>query len=192
MIAKLTGTIERGLPCQLIVDVQGVGYAVAAPLDVWEKLDDKEPQTLMISTYVREDRLELFGFSDSSTKQLFEMLIAQSGIGPKTALELCGVPRELLLQAIEQQDPGILTNVKGIGKKTAEKLLVELRSVSEKHPAMFQTDGAAAVSASYDQDAVSALTTLGYDTSTIMQVLKDLPSDLATTEERVAAALRSM
>lgn len=193
MIASLRGTIHRHQPGELTVDVQGVGYRVLAPLETWEKLSDGIEGTLHISTYVREDRFDLFGFADRSGRTLFEACIVLPGIGPKSALELCNVPRALLLQAINEQDPRMLTGIKGIGKKTAEKLLVDLSSVLEKHPGLLGThETTAATKHQYDQDAVEALRTLGYDTSTIMNVLKNLPEDLTSTEERVSQALRSL
>ena len=193
MIARLRGSIERLSPGEAIVNTGGVGYAVSLPIDVWETVPENVEHTLWIYTYVREDRLDLYGFLDAPSRTLFVQLIGQSGVGPKTALELCAVPRGLLLQAIEQQDAVILTNVKGIGKKTAEKLLVELKSVCEKHPEIFQqSDGKVIETGTVDQDAISALSSLGYETSAILQVLKDLPADLGSTEERVTAALRAL
>ena len=116
-----------------------------------------------------------------------------AGVGPKLGLELCSVPRALLLQAISSQEPKILTSVKGVGKKTAEKLLVDLKSLVEKEPTILgASDKRLAASSQLDQDAVDALKTLGYDTGTIFNALKDLPDDLETTEQRVTAALRSL
>ncbi len=193
MIAHLRGSIHRLDPGEITVDVQGVGYRVTVPIDAWDLLKEGSIQMVWISTYIREDRLDLFGFPDRAGRTLFEELIKKQGIGPRLALELCAVPRSMLLTAIHTQDESILTSVKGIGKKTAEKLLIELRSLVEKHPDIFGENGPDLPRASqYDQDAVSALTSLGYDTPTILQVLKDLPADVATTEERVAAALRSL
>ena len=193
MIARLRGTIQRLSTGNAIVDVRGVGYMVSTPINTWENITDGDDCTLWISTYVREDRLELYGFVDQGSCTLFELLIAQSGIGPKMGLELCAVPRDLLLQAVDKNDPGLLSTVKGIGKKKAEKLLVELRTVVEKQPIIFGTNtGKTASSKQYDEDAISALTCLGYDTPTILQVLRELPKDLGTTEERVTEALRSL
>lgn len=192
MIASLRGKIERHLPGEVTVDVAGVGYSVHTPTAVWEALSVEGETILHISTYVREDRFELYGFSDRAGRALFEAFIGLSGIGPKLALELCNVPKAMLLQAIDEQDPRYLTSVKGVGRKTAEKLLVELRDMAEKHPAMFATTGKPTRGNQYDQDAVDALRTLGYDTSTIMKVLQNLPADLGTTEERVAHALRAL
>ena len=122
MIAHLRGTASKIAPGELMVDVQGVGYRVLVPLDVWEDLKDGADQSLWISTYVREDRLELFGFPDRLRRTLFEELIEKPGIGPRLGLELCAVPTQLLAQAITQQDPGMLTTIKGIGKKTIETM----------------------------------------------------------------------
>jgi Holliday junction DNA helicase RuvA len=138
--------------------------------------------------------LDLFGFLDVTGRTLFEQFINMSGIGPKTALELCAVPKSLLMQAIGSQEPKLLTSVKGIGKKTAEKLLLDLKSLVEKQPEIFGTSsseiGTGIINA--NQDVIEALKNLGYDTNSIMNTLKNLPEDLESTEERLAAALRAM
>ena len=192
MIAHLTGTIARQHPGEVTVDVHDVGYRVYVPLDVWEKIEEGKDRTLQIFTYVREDRLDLFGFLDRAGRALFEQLLEISGIGPKMALELCSVPRGLLGSAVAQEDPGILTSIKGIGRKTAEKLLVELKSLAEKHPELLRDHSSETRVGAIDPDAVSALEALGYDAPTIMHALKALPKDLASTEDRVSAALRSL
>ena len=194
MIARLRGTIERLDPGNAIVDVSGVGYRVVLPITDWDVLLDATEHHLYISTYVREDRLELYGFLEPGSCTLFELLIAQSGIGPRMGLELCAVPRDLLGHAADQSDHKLLMTVKGVGKKMAEKLLVELRTMIEKQPTIFgaSTDGDSGATPTIDQDAIAALSSLGYETSTILQVLKELPEDLASTEERVTAALRSL
>ncbi len=191
MFAHLRGTIGKGSVSEVSVDVGGVGYRVAVPVDTWDALEDGAVATLWISTYVREDRFELFGFLDAGTRTLFEELTQISGIGPRTGVELCGVPRGLLMKAIQENDYGVLTAVKGIGKKTAEKLLVELKSLAERHPMLFTGD-LRAMGARYDQDALAALSQLGYGQSDIVRALEALPADLRTTEERVTAALRSL
>ena len=193
MIAKLSGTIERLETGHAIVNVGGVGYAVSLPLDPWEQLKEDTEQTLWIHTYVREDRLDLFAFLERTDRLLFAELIAQSGIGPRAALDICAVPRELLTQAVEEQDPAVLTALTGIGKKKAAKLLLELRNLYEKNPNLFvSSNHKGAVFRGLDQDAVAALTNLGYDTATAMNALKSVSADVHSTEERVAAALRSL
>lgn len=192
MIAHLRGTVHKMDPGEVTVDVGGVGYRVAVPLDTWDEVKEAEQRMLWIFTYVREDRLDLYGFPDREGLRLFEELMKLSGIGPKLGLELCAVPRGLLRQAMEEQNVALLTSIKGIGRKTAEKLLLELRSLAERKPAVFMTQGAAVSRGEFDQDAIAALTALGYDAQTAIQALKDLPKDVTTTEDRVTAALRSL
>jgi Holliday junction DNA helicase RuvA len=191
MIAHLRGTVHKMDPGEVSVDISGVGYRVSVPVDVWDNLPEAEPAMLWISTYVREDRFELFGFADRGGRTLFEELMKISGIGPRMGLEMLAVPRTMLADAVGRDDVSMLTNIKGVGKKTAEKLLIELRSLGERKPEVFAVVGGATRS-EYDQDAIAALTALGYDSSTVTRVLKELPPDLASTEERVAAALRSL
>lgn len=192
MIAHLHGNVTLCRPGEVTVDVNGVGYRVLVPLDVWEQLEEGAMAKLWISTFVREDRFDLFGFLSVHSRTLFEELLGIPGIGPRTALEICSVPRSLISLAIREQDSTQLTSIKGIGKKTAEKLLLELKSLAEKLPALFEETGSHSAHPSLDLDAVAALETLGYDAPTIAHALKSLPLDLATTEDRVAAALRSL
>ncbi len=192
MIAHLRGSVHKMDPGEATVDVSGVGYRVHVPLDVWDDLREAEPRMLWISTYVREDRFDLYGFADRDGLMLFEELLKLTGIGPKLGLELCAVPRMMLKQAMDEQNPGLLQTIKGVGRKTAEKLLLELRSLAERKPGIFQTHGTISTRGEFDQDAISALTALGYDSATAIHALKDLPPTVKTTEERVAAALRSL
>lgn len=193
MIAHVQGTIHRLKAEEVSVDVNGVGYRVFVPMNVWDSLKEGAKAKLFTSTQVREDRLDLFGFLEDRERILFDRFIAMNGIGPKLALELSAVPKSLLMQAIGSQEPKLLTTIKGIGKKTAEKLLLDLKSLAESQPEIFGTDiPSSAASTSYDHDAVEALKTLGYDTTTIMDVLKNLPEELTSTEERVTAALRTL
>jgi len=192
MIAHLRGTIAKGAPGEVSVDVQGVGYKVLVPINVWDELVEGAHTTLWTSAYVREDRFDLFGFADAAMRTLFERFIALDGVGPRMGLELCSVPKNLLFQAIAQEDSKLLTSIKGVGKKTAEKLLIELKNLAEKDPMLFQGSGGATLPANFDQDAIAALTQLGYSPSDVLRTLEQLPKDLATTAARVTAALRSL
>ncbi|MDO8649069.1 MAG: Holliday junction branch migration protein RuvA [Candidatus Peregrinibacteria bacterium] len=192
MISHLRGTVHKLDPGEVSVDVAGVGYRVTVPVDVWDALREGEPNMVWVSTYVREDRLELFGFLDRAGRTLFEELIKQQGIGPRLGLELCAVPRSILLNTVNTQDPAALMSIKGIGKRTAEKLLLELKSLVEKKPDIFGSRETLPMRNEFDQDAIAALSQLGYDASTIMRALRELPATLTTTEERVAAALRGL
>lgn len=194
MIYALTGTVRK-LPLPFAaIDVAGVAYLVSVPHPVWDALKDGSEETLVIHTYVREDRLELFGFRKPEERSLFTELLNISGIGPKIALELCSIPLAMLLRAAETNDSAMLTSIKGIGKKTAEKLLVDLKSLFEKYPEWRTAQGATMCEehATFDADAIAALTSLGYDQGTVLSALKRLPGSLKKTEERVAAALRSL
>lgn len=191
MFAHLRGVIGKAHPGEVSVDVQGAGYRVSVPVDAWDDLQDGETATLWIAPYVREDRFELYGFTDESTRGLFQELTQISGIGPRTGLEICGVPRGLILKAIQENDHAPLTAIKGIGRKTAEKLLVELKSLAERHPHLFGADVGSDV-AKYDQDAIAALVQLGYGQHDVLRALEQLPPEARSTEERVTAALRSL
>ena len=141
---------------------------------------------------MREDRLDLFGFLSSQERTLFAELIGLSGVGPKLALELCGWPRETLAQAVMTQDAESLSQIKGVGKKTAQRLLVDLKSLMEKHPDALVTASGGAYSPSIDSDALAALISLGYAQAEALESLKRLPKDIERTEERVSLALRSL
>lgn len=194
MIAWLHGIAGKTEPGIAVIDVHGVGYRVMMPTGDWDKLTEGAECSFFISSYIREDRFDLYGFADDRSRVLFEKLIDISGIGPRTGLELCSIPRSMLAQAVFEKDPAILTAVKGIGRKSAEKLLVELTSLMEKHPILFSTTGEQepAGSARFDRDAAAALGQLGFSSEEIMRALETLPKDLKTTEERVTAALRSL
>lgn len=193
MIAHLRGTVHKLDPGEVTVDVGGVGYRVIVPLDVWDGMEEAKPAMLWISSYIREDRFDLFGFGDRAGKTLFEEFLKLAGVGPKMALELSGVPRSLLRQACDEQNPALLQNIKGVGKKTAEKLIVELRQLLDRKPEILTEPGKpSTLRSEFDQDAIAALTSLGYDASTAIKALKNLSPEIGTTEERVAAALRSI
>lgn len=190
VITYLKGQVVRMQPGVVSVEVHGVGYKVECPLQTWETINEATEQTIFISSYIREDRFDLFGFLSSADRSLFERLIAQSGIGPKLGLELLSVPKHIFASAISTNDAGILKNIKGIGGKTAEKLLVEIKNLAEKDPALFGEQSEQ--SAQLDPDTIAALESLGYDKRTITTILLNLPSDLTTTEQRVTAALQSL
>ncbi len=149
-------------PNQAIVDVQGVGYDVIIPLSTFYQLPDPPGATeLVIHTHVREDALALYGFRTVREKQVFEKLISVSGIGPKLAITiLSGLEAQELVPAIRQNDLARLTRIPGVGKKTAERMVLELRDKLAGADA-----GLSAPSSGFSQpeeDVLSALTNLGY------------------------------
>ncbi len=163
MIARLRGTIFEKHPNRLIVDVAGVGYDVAVPLSTFYGLGDAGTEiALRIHTHVREDALLLYGFGTALEQDLFERLIGVSGIGPKVALAvLSGIEPRELLRAIERGDLARLTAIPGVGKKTAERIVVELKDRLPKVAAAAEAEPAAAAPLMRD-DLLSALMNLGY------------------------------
>ena len=166
MIGYLQGTLIQAAPDRLLLDVQGVGYEVHVPLSTWYEIEKRREEKirLFIHTHMREDGIALFGFWTEREKLLFERLIAVSGIGPRLArVILSGMPPEDLLGAIASGDLGRLATIPGIGKKTAERMVLELREKMRELAAELPEQSAAAVPA--DHDVVSALVNLGYKAS---------------------------
>jgi Holliday junction DNA helicase RuvA len=166
MIALLTGRLVEKQATRLVVDVHGVGYEVQVPLSTFYRLPDLgEVVTLRIHTHVREDALALFGFASPLEEQLFERLIAISGIGPRLALAvLSGIEPVDFVRAIQGGDVGRLTRIPGIGKKTAERIGLELKDrlpqqVTEE---VSEAAGTPAREATLRADLLSALLNLGY------------------------------
>jgi Holliday junction DNA helicase RuvA len=170
MIALLRGTLVDKNPNRLILEAGGVGYDVQVPLSTFYVLGEPgTPVTLRIHTHVREDALALFGFATPLELTLFERLIAINGIGPKLALAvLSGIEPADFIRAIRSQDVARLTAIPGIGKKTAERIGLELK---DRLPAMLPGDGveSSAPTRPEDQlrdDLLSALVNLGYQRAT--------------------------
>jgi Holliday junction DNA helicase RuvA len=190
MIAQLRGTLADKRPNQIMVDVGGVGYLVHIPVSTFYALGDLHSNvTLLIHTQVREDAISLYGFLSSREKHLFELLISASGVGPVLALKiLSGMSVDDLVPAVRAGDIVRLTRIPGVGRKTAERIVVELRDKlaameapeAAKHPAA--TTGTAA-------DVVSALLNLGYDQQAAEQAVERAGKD--GLPESFEALLRS-
>jgi len=164
MIAQLRGTLEDKRPNQVLVDVGGVGYQVHIPLSTFYSLGDLHSGiTLLVYTHVREDSLSLYGFLTAREKHLFELLISASGVGPVLALKiLSGMSVDDLVPAVRAGDLARLTRIPGVGRKTAERMIVELR---DKLASMEVPEGARQPAAATGTagDVVSALLNLGYE-----------------------------
>ena len=165
MIARLSGRILEKHPNRIVVDVNGVGYDLFVPLSTFYGLGEPGGQvTLRVHTHVREDALALYGFATSLEQELFERLIGVSGIGPKLALAvLSGIEPQELVRAIERGDLARLTGIPGVGKKTSERLVLELK---DRLPRVVEAsgvaDGSAAGEPALRDDVLSALVNLGY------------------------------
>ena len=166
MIAHLSGKLLSKQPNQVIVDVNGVGYEVHVPLSTFYELGEiGNPVQLRIYTHVREDTIALFGFKSSNEKLMFEQVTSISGIGPKLGITiLSGMPVDELVAAIRQSNLARLTSIPGIGKKTAERLVVELRDKLAKVGGgpTGRTDLLPTSVSQPQEDVISALVNLGY------------------------------
>jgi Holliday junction DNA helicase RuvA len=186
MIAQITGKLIQKLPNSVIIDVGGVGYELTVPLSTFYDLGDiGSDVSLRAHTYVREDALLLYGFRTEREKKLFLLLITVSGIGPKLAITvLSGLSTEELIQAIRSNDLARLVGIPGVGKKTAERMLVELKDkvVTVAPPGLEEhvhTGVTAASSETIRDDVISALVNLGYSKAVaekaVSGVLKEAP-----------------
>jgi holliday junction DNA helicase RuvA len=164
VIAQVRGRLLRKEPQEAIVDVGGVGYRVAIPLSTFYRIGEPGDEvTLLTYTHVREDVLALFGFLTAAEQALFERLIAVSGVGPKLAVSiLSGIEAPDLVAALRSSDLARLTRIPGVGKKTAERLVLELRDKVQGLAATEEEAPATAPLSSAKEDLVSALVHLGY------------------------------
>jgi Holliday junction DNA helicase RuvA len=188
MIGRLTGTIAEKSPPQLLVDVRGVGYEVDVPMSSFYNLPGiGEPVTLLTHFVVREDAQVLFGFLTHEERATFRLLVKISGVGPRTALSiLSGLSVDELARAVSLQESGRLIKVPGIGKKTAERLLLELKG---KLADAVSTP--ASVASSAPADILQALVALGYSDREAAAAVKTLPAD-ADVSAGIKLALRAL
>lgn len=191
MIAALRGRLFEKQPARLIVDVGGVGYDVQVPLSTYGSVGDVGSEiALRVHTHVREEQIALFGFLTALEQQIFERLISVNGIGPKVALAvLSGIAPGDLVAAVQGNEPARLTTIPGIGRKTAERIVLELR---DRLPAALPVSADAATPGSIIRaDLLSALVNLGYPRPTVEkavgEVLKAQPG--ATFDEALRQAL---
>jgi len=189
MIGRLSGTLAAKNPPQVLLDVQGVGYELDVPMSTFYNLPALgEPVSLLTHLVVREDAQLLYGFLGASERAAFRELLRIAGVGPRTALALLsGLSVNELAEAVARQDGGRLTKVPGIGKKTAERLLLELKG------RLGADLGAAAATPADDtsSDIVQALIALGYSERDAGAALKALPAGVGVSEG-IKLALRAL
>lgn len=197
MIGSLQGRVVERSPQQVLVDVAGVGYLVHVPLSTFYELEKAGDGVvrLLIHTHVREDAIELFGFWTAREKQLFQKLIAVSGIGPRLAqVVLSGMSAQDLARALAGGDVARLTTIPGIGKKTAERMVVELRDKVAELAAEAAAESSAAPALPADNELVAALVNLGYKLPqaerAVAQTRQELPD--AAFHELLRASLRRL
>ena len=194
MIAQLTGTLVTKAPDHCVIDVNGVGYAVLVSLSTFAALPEAgERAKLVIHTHVREDQLLLYGFAAPEERLLFQKLIGVSGVGPKTALAiLSGLPAGPLVEAISAEDRARLATIPGVGKKTAERIIVELKDRIAKDVS-FASPGPAGSRGRMRDDALSALVNLGYPRTVADEALRNIAwTEGIPIEEAIRAALKEL
>lgn len=182
MIATLKGEVTGKSDSALIVEVGGIGYEVAVTVEDWGGAAVGRPISLYIYEQIREDAHNLYGFGQPAAKAFFTQLLGVSGVGPKVALAiLSAASLERLQQAITAGDPDLLKGISGIGKKTAERIMVEL------HGKITATGTAAASEATYQ-----ALVALGYTPAQAAEVVMALPAEVTGEQERLKLALKGL
>lgn len=187
MIARLKGIVEEKSKERVIIDVQGVGYGLHVPETVLHKLPENGAEVvLQVHTHVREDHITLYGFLTKLEKDVFELLMSASGVGPKSALTiLSSLDAQQLLEAVCQGNKALFNGISGVGKKTVEKLFVEIREKAEKRLLLERGGGEApasgkksssaiAASASWVNDLEQALLGLGYKENDARAALREV------------------
>jgi Holliday junction DNA helicase RuvA len=197
MIALLTGTIAHKAPDFIILDVQGVGYRVHIPFSTYYDLPEAGgAATLQVYTHVKEDAINLYGFRTMAEKELFQLLISVSGVGPKLASNiLSNIGATDLSDALVRGDLARLSAIPGIGRKTAERLVLELREKLKKlaPTALAREAAPAAGSADIRDDVLSALVNLGYKEAMVQKALDGLALDGGqTVEDLLKLALKKL
>ena len=184
MIGMLTGTVLLQNQ-EVIVDVLGVGYQVAVTISTLAKLTNGETASLFIFTHVKEDALELFGFPELAEKRLFQLLLSVSGVGPRTALAITDLGATPITQAVQEANVSRFTAIPRVGKKLAQKIIIELKSKLGS----LQELELGGVTDPNQQEVVAALLSLGFDEQQVYRVIKEIDSNL-TVADQVKRAMK--
>lgn len=187
MIGKLRGEIEEITDEYVIINVGGIGYRVHMTDVNVGKIAKQQEAELFIHTHVREDQITLYGFQSQGELGIFELLLSISGIGPKAALGILTVASPSTIKnAIVESDPSVLTRVSGVGKKTAERVILELKNKIDELPISEKKEARA------DQEVVEALMTMGYSALEAREAYRSVPKDLHDVSEKIKHALKAM
>lgn len=202
MIGRITGILAAKQPPEVLVDVNGIGYELQLPMSCFFELPETGQQVSLVTHFVvREDAQLLYGFITTQERSLFRALIKVNGIGPKVALAiLSSMSAGEFVAAVEQDDLTALTRCPGVGKKTAERLLVEMKDrikglmstpVATKQTAL-PVDGATSPDSCAVDEAVAALEALGYKSAQALKMVKSVAGENDSCETLIRMALRSM
>lgn len=187
MIAQLTGTITRMHHNPIVLDVHDVGYAVYVPLRLLNAISIGQRLTVLIHAHIREDAFMLFGFSTEDELTLFELLLGVSGIGPKTALAVLDRGSSAIKHAIIASDVDFFTEVPRLGKKNAQKIIIELKSKLGSSSDLDLSDEAGTDT----KQIIAALVSMGFDSKEAKEAVKKIPAS-GSLEEKVKHALKTL
>lgn len=188
MIAHLSGKVRSKSDRAVVLSVSGTGYLVYVARSILEKIQPGEDHELHIHTHVREDDISLYGFLTHDEWQLFKLLLTVSGIGPKSALEILNAPLAKVRQAIAKKDASFLTQIPGIGRKTAERIIVDLQGKIQEaliEEAAEPMDG-------NNEDIVQALVSLGYHRHKVLDGLTKIPQEIKDEEAIIKYFLKNI
>ena len=192
MISFVSGVLENTLSNSVIIDNNGVGYRIFVPKHVIESHEVGQPIKINTYLHVAENIMALYGFGNTEELSLFELLISVSGIGPKGAIGILSSTNSRdFVRAIITEDTKEITKAPGIGLKTAQRLILELKDKLKNIKTEALVDGVGGVSSDKD-DAMDALLALGYQLKDITKVMSALPSEVDNTEDMIKMALRSL
>jgi len=198
MIGRLSGEIIFKKPPQILIDVNGVGYEVEAPMTTFYQLPDAGHKvTLLTHMVVREDAQLLYGFASEAERSMFRLLIRINGVGPKLGVTiLSGITSTELSRCVTENDVSTLVKLPGVGKKTAERLVIELKDrLKEFAPISTETSPDILVAEqlhSPREDAICALVALGYKSQEANRMVKNVDNDVVNSEEIIRLALQTM
>jgi Holliday junction DNA helicase RuvA len=187
MIGYISGKVKFKYTDAVVVDVGGVGYQIYVPASTLSKLSLNQNAELFIHTHVREENLDLYGFRTQEELALFKLLLSVSGIGPRTALLVVDKGTEQVKQAIVKADTGFFTLIPRLGTKNAQKIIIELKS---KLGGLGELD-LSSIQDSETTEAIEALINMGYTRQEAIQAMRNIPTSVTTTEEKIRYALKS-
>lgn len=188
MIAHLKGTVIKKSEKNIILSVGNVGYLIHLSIPQIAEVEESSEREFFIHSQIREDVFDLYGFVDYQDLSFFKKLININGVGPKVAMEALSVPREKLAQSIEEEDIKFIQKIPGIGQKGAKRIILELKgkinfdNAEREHGTLYKKA---------NEEAVDALTNLGYNKPQILKVLDSMPEKITRTEEIITYFLKN-
>lgn len=187
MFERINGAIAYARNGYAVLDVNGVGYKVFVTNYTLGRIAGLSQETFYVHTHVREDALALFGFLTLEELDIFELLLSVSGVGPKVGMAILNIATPNTIKtAVINEDPSILTKVSGIGKKTAERIIVDLKNKVTDLPTSVKAQAVG------DSDALEALVGMGYSVTEAREALKSVSKEISDIGERVKQALKNL